>query len=62
VFSGIGDALTSVDENRAWERHTTADCRVEVFPGGHFFIFEQTPRVLSSVRLRLREWTAGSAR
>ena len=62
VLSGSGDTQTSPEENRAWERHTTADCRLQEFSGGHFFVFDDLPSVLDVVRPRLREWMAARAR
>ncbi|MDT4995815.1 MAG: hypothetical protein QOH97_5707 [Actinoplanes sp.] len=38
ALTGDADPLTSIAENDAWRRHTDADFRSTVFPGGHFFI------------------------
>ncbi|MDT0447750.1 thioesterase II family protein [Streptomyces hesseae] len=38
VLTGDADPRTSLDEAKAWERHTEGDFRLEVFPGGHFFL------------------------
>ncbi|MFB7469407.1 thioesterase II family protein [Kitasatospora sp. NPDC056184] len=58
VLTGDSDEMTSPEENLAWERHTTAECRIEEFPGGHFYLSEQAPAVLASVRDRMRAWAA----
>lgn len=38
VLTGGEDPKTSLDEARAWERHTAGAFRVVVLPGGHFFL------------------------
>ncbi|WP_027344558.1 thioesterase II family protein [Hamadaea tsunoensis] len=56
VLIGQADEMSTVDEAEAWRRHTTGPCTVEVFPGGHFFLVEQAPAVLASLRARLADW------
>ncbi|QMU69836.1 thioesterase II family protein [Streptacidiphilus sp. P02-A3a] len=47
VLTGDRDPKTSLDDAQAWSRHTTADSfEVKVFPGGHFFISDQTDDVI----------------
>jgi surfactin synthase thioesterase subunit len=50
--------MTTVPEAEAWRRHTSGPCTVEMFPGGHFFLVDQAPAVLASVRTRLDAWRA----
>ncbi|MEV0643073.1 alpha/beta fold hydrolase [Streptomyces sp. NPDC050619] len=38
VLTGDADPRTSAEEARDWKLHTTADCTVHEFPGGHFFL------------------------
>ncbi|MCX4984981.1 thioesterase II family protein [Streptomyces sp. NBC_00572] len=53
-------ALAGTEDDRApaelmapWRMHTTGDFELQPVPGGHFFIAENTARVLDSVRSRL---------
>jgi surfactin synthase thioesterase subunit len=47
VLTGDNDPKTSLDDARAWARHTTSDTfDVQVFPGGHFFLTDQTDDVI----------------
>jgi len=38
VLTGDADPKTTLSEATAWERHTTGECTVRTFPGGHFFL------------------------
>jgi surfactin synthase thioesterase subunit len=60
VLVGDSDPVTDLAEADAWRAHTTGDCAVEVFPGGHFYLNDQLDGVLTSVAARLRDWTAGT--
>ncbi len=47
VLTGDRDPKTSLDDAQAWAGHTTSDAfEVKVFPGGHFFISDQTDDVI----------------
>jgi surfactin synthase thioesterase subunit len=47
VLTGDRDPKTSLDDAHAWARHTTsASFDVKVFPGGHFFLSDQTDDVI----------------
>lgn len=45
VLTGDADPRTSLPEAEAWQRHTRGDFRLEVFPGGHFFLGEHPSAV-----------------
>ncbi|ONI75272.1 thioesterase [Actinosynnema sp. ALI-1.44] len=45
-LSGDQDPMTSVAEAGEWRTHTTGEFDLRVFPGGHFFLVEQMPRVI----------------
>ncbi|MFB7949654.1 thioesterase II family protein [Kitasatospora phosalacinea] len=60
VLTGDSDGMTSPEENRAWERHTTGECRVTEFPGGHFYLVDQAPAVLATIRERTSAWAAAA--
>ncbi|MGC4807526.1 thioesterase II family protein [Micromonospora sp. DT233] len=53
VFTGDADPRTTVDEAKAWERHTTGPFDLQVLPGGHFFLTEHQPAVLRTVSTTL---------
>ncbi|WP_225828614.1 thioesterase II family protein [Streptomyces naphthomycinicus] len=44
---GDDDPKVTVDEARAWERHTNASCEFHVFPGGHFYLTHHQKDVLA---------------
>jgi surfactin synthase thioesterase subunit len=46
VLTGDADPKTSVAEAREWERHTTGGFDLQVFPGGHFFLTGELPRIV----------------
>jgi surfactin synthase thioesterase subunit len=47
VLTGDADPRTSLEEARAWNEHTDADCDLHVFSGGHFFLSERPAEVLT---------------
>jgi surfactin synthase thioesterase subunit len=47
VLTGDRDPKTSLDDAHAWALHTTSSAfEVKVFPGGHFFLSDQTDDVI----------------
>ncbi|HEV2637452.1 MAG TPA: alpha/beta fold hydrolase [Actinocrinis sp.] len=46
VLTGDRDPKTSLDDAQAWQKHTTGAFDVQVFPGGHFFLSDQTDDVV----------------
>jgi surfactin synthase thioesterase subunit len=46
VLTGDRDPKTSLDDAHAWAAHTSGRCDVKVFPGGHFFLSDQTDDVI----------------
>lgn len=53
VLTGDSDPKTSMDEAEDWRRHTTGAFDLKVFPGGHFYLSDQAPAVLSVLREHL---------
>ncbi|MEU7474497.1 alpha/beta fold hydrolase [Lentzea sp. NPDC042327] len=49
VLVGDDDPLVTLDEARAWQRHTTGTTELHVLPGGHFFLEDQWPRITGLV-------------
>ncbi|MEU4168978.1 alpha/beta fold hydrolase [Streptomyces sp. NPDC026665] len=46
---GDSDPIATVQDAHTWREHTTGDFRVEVFPGGHFYLFDQLEKVATAV-------------
>ncbi|MGW2162060.1 thioesterase II family protein [Nonomuraea sp. NPDC001699] len=53
VLTGDADTKTTVDEARAWNRHTEGPFRLRVFPGGHFFIIRHQQLVNREIAVGL---------
>jgi surfactin synthase thioesterase subunit len=51
---GTSDPVTSLDDARAWEGHTTGGFERLVFPGGHFYLTQHQPEIASALSVRLR--------
>ncbi|MGW2297429.1 thioesterase II family protein [Streptomyces violaceorubidus] len=45
VLFGESDPQTARDDAAEWGRHTDKDVEVHMFPGGHFFLVDQAPRI-----------------
>ncbi|OEV04861.1 thioesterase II family protein [Streptomyces oceani] len=50
AFVGDDDPKTTVEEAADWERHTTAECELRVFGGGHFYLADRSAEVISLLR------------
>ncbi|MGV9282804.1 thioesterase II family protein [Streptomyces sp. NPDC003730] len=50
VLTGEADPIVSPREAARWEELTSAGSRLHVFPGGHFYLQDQVPRVAAVVR------------
>jgi medium-chain acyl-[acyl-carrier-protein] hydrolase len=44
AFGSASDTRTSMDELKAWQRHTSQAFRLQEFPGGHFYFKDQDIR------------------
>jgi surfactin synthase thioesterase subunit len=53
VLTGDRDPKTTIAEAEAWGRHTTGDCDVHVFTGGHFFLSDEAEAVTKVLRAHL---------
>jgi surfactin synthase thioesterase subunit len=53
VLTGDSDPRVSIEEARAWEEHTTGPTDLEILPGGHFFLADQSARVIDLVKRNL---------
>ncbi|ROP28849.1 thioesterase II family protein [Couchioplanes caeruleus] len=53
ALTGDHDPHTTVEEAREWARHSKEPFSIRIFPGGHFFLLEHAPAVLTVIRERL---------
>lgn len=53
AFTGDDDPKTSLEEALAWSGHTSGAFELQVFPGGHFFVSSQAPKVLAAITEQL---------
>lgn len=60
VLTGDSDPRVSIEEATAWEEHTTGLTELQVFPGGHFFLVDQSTRVTGLLADRLARRDVGT--
>jgi surfactin synthase thioesterase subunit len=60
VLVGDADPMATIEDAEAWRGHTTGKFRIEVYPGGHFYLSEQVNSVLSTIVDQLAEWRSGA--
>lgn len=53
VLTGDADPRVLVEEAEAWKDHTTGPTELHVLPGGHFFLVDQSARVLALLTEKL---------
>jgi pyochelin biosynthesis protein PchC len=53
VLVGDNDQKATVPDAEAWREHTTGDFDLTVFPGGHFYLVEQAPKLLAHISGRI---------
>lgn len=49
ALTGDADPKAPLDDVRAWQEHTTGGFGMEVYPGGHFYLTEQAPRLIRRI-------------
>ncbi|OLZ59426.1 thioesterase [Streptomyces sp. IMTB 2501] len=49
VHVGTDDPKATLDEARAWGEHTESEFEMHVYPGGHFYLNNHAPRVISAI-------------
>jgi len=54
ALTGTEDANVSIEEARAWERHTAAPFRLHTFPGDHFYLYSARQPVIDAMHPALR--------
>ncbi|MEV5878587.1 alpha/beta fold hydrolase [Streptomyces sp. NPDC052101] len=53
AFTGDEDPRADIAEVRAWQQHTGSAFRMNVLPGGHFFLVDRQDDVLAAIEERL---------
>ncbi|WP_158889663.1 thioesterase II family protein [Amycolatopsis anabasis] len=61
VFGGTEDPDVNSAELDGWRRHTDGGCRVEQFPGDHFFLFNEPEPMLAVLTSELDEFAPARA-
>jgi medium-chain acyl-[acyl-carrier-protein] hydrolase len=61
ALGGMSDPWATLDDLMAWRDETTASFSVTRFPGGHFYLDESAPALLTEVRSQLGRLSASSA-
>jgi pyochelin biosynthesis protein PchC len=54
ALTGDQDSKVAVDEAEAWREHTESEFELVVYPGGHFFLNDHVPDILSRLRTHAR--------
>ncbi|MCX5214984.1 alpha/beta fold hydrolase [Kitasatospora sp. NBC_00240] len=62
VLVGDADPRVGVAEAEAWSEHTSAGARVQVFPGGHFYLAEAWEEIADRIRRDLAAAPAAPGR
>jgi surfactin synthase thioesterase subunit len=55
ALTGDADPKAALDSVRAWAEHTSGAFRMEVYPGGHFYLVGQAPQVVEEIRTTLAD-------
>lgn len=58
TFGGVDDVEVSREDLESWREHTRAEFRMQIFPGGHFFIHTAETPVLHIVARELERLAA----
>ncbi|MGB3440606.1 MAG: alpha/beta fold hydrolase [Actinophytocola sp.] len=62
ALTGDNDPKVTVAEADAWREHTESDFELSVFPGGHFYLNDIVPEILTRLRAHAQSVAAGSPR
>lgn len=55
AFGGLQDTEATRQDLEAWAQHTTADFKLHVFPGNHFFIHSDQELLLGALTRQLQQ-------
>jgi surfactin synthase thioesterase subunit len=53
ALTGDSDPKTTLDEAKAWDRHTSGGFELQVFEGDHFFLSTRAPEVMQVLKRHL---------
>ncbi|MBO0856681.1 MAG: thioesterase, partial [Nocardia sp.] len=45
AMGGSDDEHVTIGDLYGWQQHTTADLRLEMFDGGHFYLHDHIPEI-----------------
>ncbi|SNQ51933.1 Oleoyl-ACP hydrolase [Frankia canadensis] len=49
LMIGDEDPRVTTPEAELWRKHTTGTCDLRLFPGGHFYLLDQAPAVITTI-------------
>ncbi|GLW99277.1 alpha/beta fold hydrolase [Microtetraspora sp. NBRC 16547] len=47
---GLADPRVTLEEAEAWREHTSAAFTLSTYPGGHFYLNDQAPKLIDAIR------------
>lgn len=53
AHTGTEDPKATLEEVRAWSDHTDGDFELHTYPGGHFYLNSQAPKVISAISTQI---------
>jgi surfactin synthase thioesterase subunit len=53
VLVGQSDPRVTIDEAQAWREHTSSEFTLTTYPGGHFYLNTQLPRLVREISTKL---------
>jgi surfactin synthase thioesterase subunit len=54
ALTGDQDPKVAIDDAAAWREHTEGEFELVVYPGGHFFLNDHVPAILTRLRTHTR--------
>jgi len=57
AYVGDRDPRVDIDQAERWRHHTTAGFRLRMFPGNHFYLRSQIPRLKDAIDADITEFT-----
>ncbi|MGB8503299.1 thioesterase II family protein [Mycobacterium sp.] len=57
AYIGDRDPRVDIDQAERWRHHTTAGFRLRMFPGNHFYLRSQIPRLKDAIDADITEFT-----
>jgi pyochelin biosynthesis protein PchC len=60
AFVGAADTQASIEDVSAWREHTTSDFKMNIFPGGHFYLDVCRQDVLTAISVVLNRFSGSN--